>query len=92
MISIFASAPLRTVPPVSEPPYRTRKPVPADPVGTFTVFGVAALLTATTYSSSFAPSVREKAYTESAAYRSVCTPSRSAGCRLVSLDSSAMDR
>lgn len=86
---IFLSAPLRTVP---EPPYRVRKSMRADPVGSSTVFAEVPLFTATTYSSPRSASVREKAYTEPSAYRSVCTPSRSAGLSRVSFERAAMFR
>lgn len=76
-----------------EPPYSVRKSLAS--AGMVTVFAVSALLTATRYSMEpvrALASVREKAYTESLAYRSVWTPSRSAGCSLVSFDSAAIDR
>jgi hypothetical protein len=60
--------------------------------GRVTVFAAVALLVATTYSVRVLASVREKAYTESAAYRCRWMPSRSAGWSLVSFDSAAIDR
>ncbi|CAM5333275.1 hypothetical protein SCYAM73S_07585 [Streptomyces cyaneofuscatus] len=85
----FLSAPLRTAP---EPPYSVRKLVPADSVVSWTFFGVAALLEATRYSYGRLASIREVAYTDPSAYRSLCAPSRSAGCSLVSFASPAMER
>jgi hypothetical protein len=87
--SMLLSPPLRTV---ASPPWSAAKSMPAEPVGTLTVFAPAALFTATTYSVRVFGSVREKAYTEPSAWRCSWMPSRSAGWALVSFASAAIWR
>ncbi len=85
------SAPLLTFP---WNPYRPSKSMPAEKVSSVTVFASAALFTATRYSTCSLASIRENAYTPgpSAAYRSTCAPSASAGLSLRSFASPAMPR
>ncbi len=85
----FLSLPLRTVP---EPPYSVRKFISADSVASWTSRGLVPLLEATRYSYGRPVSMREVAYTEPSASRSVWVPSRSAGCSSVSFESAAMER
>ncbi len=75
----FLSAPLVTVEPACG--YSWLKPIPAEKVSSETVLASAELFTATTYSTCCFASIRENAYTPgpSAAYRSICAPSASAG-------------
>lgn len=89
MTVTFLSLPLRTAP---EPPYTVRKFISADSVASWTFFGVVPLLEATRYSYGRSAAMREVAYTEPSASRSIWVPSRSAGCSLVSFESSAMER
>lgn len=83
------SLPLRTVP---EPPYRVRKFMSADSVSSWTFLGLVPLLEATRYSYGRSVAMREVAYTEPSANRSIWVPSRSAGWALVSFESAATER